>query len=637
MELRQKKDFRSIPEFVRWKIGVFEKEEKSYRVLFELMFSDGQTVMAEETDGFRIRKTTYGQCKAQILDKAAALKEQLDVPAGSIVGICMDNSLDWLRIFWSVLICGWRPLLMNMRLQDEVLENLLHEYGVQAVISDGKTFSVPTRMAGQIPEKGSRPCTFGEFGREIIFMSSGTTQNVKLCGYTAENFFYQLGNSADILKKCPQISQHYEGELKLLTLLPFYHVFGFMAVYLWFAFFSCSFVFLKNLNPQTIQNTVRKHKVTHIFAVPMVWEAVCKAAMRGVRKQGDKTWNAFCRGIRLANSGALGSRLTYKSMGKVRSQIFGDSIRFLISGGGYISQEALTFYNGIGYHIANGYGMTEVGITSLDVSPRASVRNMGSIGEPFQYTQYRINEQGQLLIRGPHMASYIYQAGQVQVTDHSAWFNSRDLARHEACGYFLQGRCDDLIVSVSGENLNPQLIEMSLHIPGAEEMCLIAVDNTPVLLLHAKTCYSTRQTRHLMETARQELSRLQLSGEVHRILVTPDALMEKGDIKISRRKLADRYRAGKLTVLEDNTLEHGVQVLLEGAEADVQDIFAQVLQKSREEIAPDAHFFHDLGGTSLDYFMLADMLAEKYAVDIKAVAGKSLCTVREVCDFIKDN
>ena len=44
---------------------------------------------------------------------------------------------------------------------------------------------------------------------------------------------------------------------------------------------------LKNLSGETILNTVKKHKVTHIFAVPMVWDAVYKAAIAKIKDKGD--------------------------------------------------------------------------------------------------------------------------------------------------------------------------------------------------------------------------------------------------------------------------------------------------------------------------------------------------------------
>ncbi len=624
-----------IEEFVSWKLQKFAKEEKKFDVLFRYMFSEDENIMAEFSDGYRITRITYGEFSRQIKEKASALQKMLTLPQGSIVGIYMDNSLDWIRIFWSILMCGYRPLLLNMRLSDSILEQVLSEYSVQAVISDEKIFSMHTIIAKNIPSEKHISEFDNAWGNEVIFMSSGTTDNIKLCAYTAENFYYQVGNSVDIVKNCPQISRHYNGELKILTLLPFYHVFGFIAVYLWFGFFSRTFVFLKDLNPKTIQNTVKKHKVTHIFAVPLVWKLVYKAAIRGIRSKGDKTYQKFKKGIKFANSSAIGRRLTYGAMAEIRDNLFGDSIQFLISGGGEIATKVLEFYNGIGYYLANGYGMTEVGITSVDIDKKAKHRNLGSIGAPFSYTQYKISEKGTLLIKGKNMANRICCQGEEKQTNFEEWFDSNDLAEEQAGKYFLHGRTDDLIVSVSGENLNPQLIEKNLNIPLADEICLIAMNGKPILLIKSTSCYSEVKIRDIIAQAKNELIRLNLEREIRKIVVTPDNFLADGEFKLNRRKIAARFE--ELITIDDSSAKESVATLVDELEKQIQKVFADILHKEVTEIGNTENFFGDLGGNSLDYFMLADTIFARYGVDIKSVNGRSLHTIAEICSHIKEH
>lgn len=52
--------FDSIDRFVTYKIEEYRKREKTLDVLFEFMFSEQDNVMAEITDGYRIKKVTYG-------------------------------------------------------------------------------------------------------------------------------------------------------------------------------------------------------------------------------------------------------------------------------------------------------------------------------------------------------------------------------------------------------------------------------------------------------------------------------------------------------------------------------------------------------------------------------------------------
>ena len=294
MKLENVRGFQTLDEYVNYKTEAFSKEEKTFENLFRYMFDEESNVMVETSDGYRIKKMTYGECREKVLAVATRLATELEgIEADAPVGLYCANCPEWIFLFWAILACGYKPLLMNLRLPDDVLEGILAEHSVMAVVSDGKPFPVKTVLKEGLVLPTEERLSPTRFGSEVLFMSSGTTNSVKLCAYTAENFYYQVLDSANIIKQCPAIKSHYEGELKQLVLLPLYHVFGFIAVYLWFGFFSRTFVFPKDLNPMTIQNTVKKHKVTHIFAVPMVWEAVYKAASAKIKSKGARTWRKF--------------------------------------------------------------------------------------------------------------------------------------------------------------------------------------------------------------------------------------------------------------------------------------------------------------------------------------------------------
>jgi long-subunit acyl-CoA synthetase (AMP-forming) len=68
----------------------------------------------------------------------------------------------------------------------------------------------------------------------------------------------------------------------------------------------------------------------------------------------------------------------------VRQQVFGTDLKFLISGGAQINTKYLEFLNGIGYSIHNGYGLTESGIVSVELSKYPKHRNLPSVGKPFK-------------------------------------------------------------------------------------------------------------------------------------------------------------------------------------------------------------------------------------------------------------
>ncbi len=602
------------------------------------MFSERENIFSETSDGFRIKKTTYGECFDSILQTIPVLKEKLkDTPKNSIVGLYMQNSPEFIKLLWAILGAGYRPLLMNLRLSKSVLENILASNEVSCVLTDSEVFSVKTLMVSEIlTVKLDEKDGLDDFSDEIIFMSSGTSDSVKLCFYNGENFFYQVRDSLTIIENCPDIKEHYEGELKQLCLLPFYHIFGFVAVYIWFGFFSRTFVFLKDLSPETLVNTIKKHKVTHVFAVPLVWETVYKKALTVIKSRGEKTYSKFKKGLKISlKGGFLGKIIRKNALKEVRDNIFGDSIKFLISGGSSIKKEVLEFFNGIGYHMANGYGMTEVGITSVELSSKSSVLCSGTIGKPFTYSEYEIDKNGELLIKSKTRAFKIVENGEEKITDFNEFFKTRDLARFDGKRYFIDGRLDDLIIASDGENINPQIIESNLNLPEADCFSVFCdKDNKVILLISARTCNTKEKYDALYKKANESLATLHLEKVVKKIAITKDSLILGSEFKVSRKKLAKRYEKGEITVISENlkVFENISDELV----TEIKDIFSRVLKKPISEIDINADFFIDLGGTSLDYFELLNEIKLKYSVFIPENNGKTLSTVKEFYEFIKN-
>ena len=631
--------YSNITQYVKAKLENYSRYEKSFANLFEFMFSEKDNVMAEMTDGFRIKQVTYGQSKDNILALRPVLASALrDIPAGSMVGLYMDNSVKWIEVFWCILSCGYKPLLMNSRMSKEVLEDILSTYSVNAVISDGEPFSVNTVLADSLYASvgQSYPVPETLWGDEVIFMSSGTTSAPKLCAYPGENFYYQIADSYNILINCPQIGRHYNGQIKHLALLPFYHVFGFIAVYLWFGFFSRTFVFLKDLHPQTLLSTVRKHNVTHIFAVPLVWETVYKEAMRKISAKGEKTAKKFSKASAFVNScDALGDLFAKRAFKEVRDNLFGDSICFLISGGSGIPTEVLSFFNGIGYHIANGYGMTEIGITSVDISTSKKKLNQGTIGNPFSYTNYDISQNGELLVRGNARASRIMQNGNETVLMPDDWFNTNDLATTLDARYLLHGRKDDLIICSNGENLNPEITERQLHINDVDELCIFKGEQgEPILLISSKKVFTKEKLTSLKASAFNALEAAGVRDVITAVKITSDRLIQGTDFKISRQKIARLYSQGKFNILDPDSSTNGEQ-MLEALAVRIRAAFADALMTDPDRISDDADFFTDLGGSSLDYFTLIDILKEELGVALSELQQSNLTSVRAFYEYLK--
>lgn len=618
--------------YVAEKLKGFAASDRSFRALFELMFSERSNVIYERSEGYRIVKTTYGEAREAVLRRAAALLALPDAPErGSAIGLYMPNGPEWIECFWAILCAGYRPLLMNMRLDDATLEGALRACGAAAVIGE-KSFSARRIEPAEL-EGGEAAEPSGEFGAEVLVMSSGTSEHVKLCAYSSEEFYHQIRDSFYVIRRCAPIKRGYRGELKLLDFLPFYHIFGLAAVYVWFAFFARTFVHLADMSPQTILNTIRRHKVTHIFAVPLFWETVYGRAMRTIEQRGEKTLNKFRRALKLARAlavipplGALFSRLAFR---EVRDKLFGESISFMISGGSFIRPEVLEFFNGVGYRLANGYGMSETGIASVELSARPKWLDGGYVGRPLPSAAFRLGEGGELFVRSSSGACRVL-GGEGGFTA-GDWYATRDLAEEKGGHYRIIGRADELVIVPNGENLSPNRVESRIDVPGVDGVCLLGSD-TSVLLVSVCRTVTERELEGIKRNVARRLSELGLTGQIGRVVYTAEPLLRGDEFKLNRRRLRAALESGTLALAEPRRAEDVEGELGEAVKA----AFAAALGRETGEIGADDDFFNDLGGTSLDYFALGSALSEGFGIELNSPESGGASTVRAVCELLKE-
>lgn len=136
-----------------------------------------------------------------------------------------------------------------------------------------------------------------------------------------------------------------------------------------------------------------------------------------------------------------------------------------------------------GLRILEGYGQTE-GTCVNSVNPGMGERRIGSIGFRLPYQEMKVfcldadgkfvkecdtEEIGTLVLRGPN----VFQGYSIEKLNQSVWIdagnggdpwlNTGDLGRQDADGYFwITGRSKELIIR-GGHNIDPRLIEDTLH------------------------------------------------------------------------------------------------------------------------------------------------------------------------------
>ena len=626
--------FKTIDQYVNDKLTRLNKINHSFGDVYEMMFENESNIFFEESQGYRIKKITYGDAKRNVETIAKRIKAKFPGASyNSVIGLYLDNSHTWIEAFWAILKCGFRPLLLNMRLDEDVLEYSIDITNCVGVISNGKIFSVPALLENELYQEKEIEVS-GDFGEEFFVMSSGTSNNVKICAYSAKEIINVLAQSKEIILSNKLIKKHYDGELKLLALLPFYHIFGFVAVYLWFAFYARTFVRLNNFNPVTVQNTIKRHHVTHIFAVPLFWQKTYDAAIKEIKNRGDKIYRKFEKGLKLSSKPVIGSLITKFAFKQVRDNLFGNSISFMITGGSMIDKKVLEFFNAIGYHLANGYGMSEIGITSVELTNDKKYLNNASIGKPLTGVRYQINDKGELSVKGDTIARRIIENKGVKKTE-GEWFETHDLAKEIDGKYYLFGREDDLVISITGENLNPNIIEEKLLVENASNVCLINGKNgaLPVLLVSINKFLIADKANELIKNLVTKIKENNLSSQIGKVVLIAEPFIKGEEFKMNRKRIESDYYDGKLAIYQPRkeSSEDSDEISNK-----IKEYFAVALNKGVEDIASESDFFLDEGGTSLDYYVIVSQIQEDFGVNISD-SSTPLNTVKDIATYIREN
>src|ERR1044072_985321 len=89
--------------------------------------------------------------------------------------------------------------------------------------------------------------------------------------------------------------------------------------------------------------------------------------------------------------------------------IFGGNLIQATSGAAPIGREILEFFSACGAPVLEGYGMTET--STVSTPSTAADHKLGTAGRPLPGSEIKIGDDGEILVRGPHIFSGYYGMG----------------------------------------------------------------------------------------------------------------------------------------------------------------------------------------------------------------------------------
>jgi long-chain acyl-CoA synthetase len=299
-----------------------------------------------------------------------------------------------------------------------------------------------------------------------ILFTSGTTADPRGVVLTHGNLLANL----EPLERGIDPYRKYEKwfhPLRFVTLVPLSHVFGqFMALFVP-PLLGATIVFEPSANPAEIIRTVARERATALIAVPRMLDGLRAGILRDLESHGKSEW------FRRAFVSARDQKFLRRAwMFRRIHRRFGWKFWAFISGGAALGAESEDFFRRIGYAVAQGYGMTETAsLISLNHPFRAA---QGTIGRVLPGREFRLAEDGEILVRGENVTVGYWEAGGLRASTGSEWLRTGDIGELDAEGNLrFRGRKKNVIVTPAGLNVYPEDLEGAVKRQGGVRDCVV--------------------------------------------------------------------------------------------------------------------------------------------------------------------
>lgn len=313
----------------------------------------------------------------------------------------------------------------------------------------------------------------------VISYTSGTSSSPKGVMLNARS----LSGNVEIARKLVPMAVQTPGTT--LSILPLAHIFGLAFDFLFLFSSGCHVsIFTEKPVPARLLKALGEVKPFIFLTVPLLVEKIFRAkVIPTLQKPAMRVLTAI-PGVK---------QLIYK---KVRQKIintFGGNLGtagFFI-GGAALSKDVDVVMKKIGIPFAIGYGMTECGpLISYVASSHPSIDERGGVAAPT--IELRIDSDnpakvpGEIQVRGDVVTKGYYnneEATKVSFTS-DGWLKTGDMGIQDRYGtVFIKGRCKNMILTGSGQNVYPEEIEELVNqLPYIVESLIVARKHALVAL-----------------------------------------------------------------------------------------------------------------------------------------------------------
>ncbi len=294
----------------------------------------------------------------------------------------------------------------------------------------------------------------------VIIYTSGTTGPPKGCVLTNRNWL-TLCTMIDELK-------YLRADDTVYLFLPLAHVFA--QIVQFGSLYAGSELAYFGGDVRQIVPELAEIKPTFLPSVPRIFEKVYTLVTGGI--DPDQLKQAVQLGLTVRGLERAGQPIPEALAGpwaatdalfaNVRA-VYGGRLRQALTGAAPISVEVLEFFHAAGVPVLEGYGMTET--TAVGTVSTIERHKLGTVGVAGPGFGLKIAEDGEILMRGPHVfAGYWQDPEATAATLVDGWVHTGDLGELDEDGFVtITGRKKDIIITAGGKNVAPANLENVLR------------------------------------------------------------------------------------------------------------------------------------------------------------------------------
>lgn len=454
----------------------------SYKELVESFKGSSSPVFSSFENSIDL---SYGELYSKILLYIPHLSYVQD---GDKVIVFDIPSIDWVCIYFSVILRGGVVVPVDSRVSNSFLESVIENIKPALVISDSylsngvKVITTKSLQSAPLLDEVKLAEVDAESMSQILF-TSGTWGIPKGVMLSQKNI---LTNAYQILDM-----YHHKKSDTSLALLPMSHAYQQTAGLIIPLLKGSHIVFLEKPDSFKIIEAIKKYNIKTIAVVPKVLNLIRSSILRRIKNKHVRSGVDTV----IRNSSYLPLVIRRTLFSYIRKQL-GESLENFIVGGALLSKSTDDFFRGLGYKLCVGYGLSETSpVISISIDKR---RVEGEVGKVVKDLAFYTNQEGELIVSGdnvylgyyPHKSTLEFNTGDVVSFD-----------GHK--NMLLKGRTKNLIIWPTGDKIFSEDLEYIIgKVIQADEVCVVHQlrNDVPVIYCAIKSDVTSTVTKEYINS-----------------------------------------------------------------------------------------------------------------------------------------